>query len=73
MRAIIAFFALWALMLTPTVAQEADLAKPRASSTCWPMMQSAFFLPKRPAPDAKPNLLPCLMSAPICAALRVLR
>ena len=37
------------------------------------MMQSAFFLPKRPAPDAKPNLPPCLMSAPICAALRVLR
>ena len=30
MRAIIAFFALWALMLTPTVAQEADLAKAKS-------------------------------------------
>jgi phospholipid transport system substrate-binding protein len=33
MRAIIAFFALWALMLTPTVAQEADLAKAKSFVT----------------------------------------
>jgi phospholipid transport system substrate-binding protein len=33
MRAIIAFFALWALMLTPTVAQEVDLAKAKSFVT----------------------------------------
>ena len=33
MRAIIAFFALWALMLTPTVAQEADLAEAKSFVT----------------------------------------
>ena len=33
MRAIIAFFALWALILTPTVAQEADLAEAKSFVT----------------------------------------